>query len=161
LLQVLKALADANRLKILRLLVDADLCVGALAAHLGISKPAISQHLQVLRKAGLVEGQKRGYWTHYRVNRQVLSQIAGGLDALATGDGHQRTACRCILPQLVPLQQVNETDMGRNCRQQPVRIQEKPEDSRLDGRCRHHGDPGPAPRHYGEPPDADRSLRSD
>ena len=55
LLKRLKALADENRLKILKMLINSDLCVGALANHLGISKPAVSQHLQILRKAGLVK----------------------------------------------------------------------------------------------------------
>ena len=69
-IQSLKALADEKRLKILRMLLNSDLCVGALANHLGVSKPAVSQHLQILRKAGLVKGEKRGYWTHYKVDRQ-------------------------------------------------------------------------------------------
>ena len=72
----LKALADENRLRILKMLINSDLCVGALAKHLGISKPAVSQHLQILRKAGLVKGEKCGYWTHYLVDRQALSAIA-------------------------------------------------------------------------------------
>lgn len=59
--QKFKILGDANRFKIISLLLGHDLCVGALAQHLRISKPAISQHLQVLRKAGLVRGEKRGY----------------------------------------------------------------------------------------------------
>ena len=59
----LKALADENRMKILVMLLNSDLCVGALATHLGILKPAVSQHLRVLCKAGLGRGEKRGYWT--------------------------------------------------------------------------------------------------
>ena len=51
----LKALADDNRLRILQLLLKTDLCVGALAKHLGISEPAVSQHLRILRKAGFVK----------------------------------------------------------------------------------------------------------
>jgi DNA-binding transcriptional ArsR family regulator len=75
----LKALADERRFQIINLLLTHDLCVGALAQRLGISKPAVSQHLQVLRKAGLVIGEKRGYWTHYAVKRAVLSRIADEL----------------------------------------------------------------------------------
>ena len=50
----LKALADDNRLLILRLLGRRDYCVRALARQLGISQAAVSQHLKVLRQAGLV-----------------------------------------------------------------------------------------------------------
>lgn len=62
----LKALADDNRLLILRLLGRRDYCVRALARQLGISQAAVSQHLKVLRQAGLVSSEKRGYFTHYR-----------------------------------------------------------------------------------------------
>jgi DNA-binding transcriptional ArsR family regulator len=83
LLILLKGLADATRLKILNLLLTNDLCVGALAHHLDISTAAVSQHLQTLRKAGLVRGEKRGYWTHYSVDRAVLHQMAEDLVRLA------------------------------------------------------------------------------
>ena len=75
----LKALADESRFRIINLLLTHDLCVGALAGHLNISKAAVSQHLQILRKAGLVSGEKRGYWTHYRVDRSAILQIAEAL----------------------------------------------------------------------------------
>jgi ArsR family transcriptional regulator, arsenate/arsenite/antimonite-responsive transcriptional repressor len=81
--QKLKVLGDANRFKILNLLLNHDLCVGALSQHLGITKPAVSQHLQILRKNGLVRGEKRGYWTHYAVKRDVLKQIAHALVEMA------------------------------------------------------------------------------
>jgi DNA-binding transcriptional ArsR family regulator len=81
--QKLKILGDSNRFKIIKLLLDHDFCVGALAQHLGMSKPAISQHLQVLRKAGLVKGEKRGYWTHYSVERDIIKQIADTLSDMA------------------------------------------------------------------------------
>lgn len=78
-LPILKALADESRFRIIDLLLTRDLCVGALAAHLNISKAAVSQHLQTLRKAGLVRGEKRGYWTHYSVDKGAIHQIAEDL----------------------------------------------------------------------------------
>jgi ArsR family transcriptional regulator len=76
---ILKALADETRFRIINLLLSHDLCVGALANHLGISKAAVSQHLQTLRKAGLVRGEKRGYWTHYSVDKTAIHRIAEDL----------------------------------------------------------------------------------
>ena len=73
---MLKALAHESRLRIINLLLTHDLCVGALARHLDISKAAVSQYLQILRKARLVKGERRGYWTHYSVERSVLHDIA-------------------------------------------------------------------------------------
>lgn len=73
--KVLKALSDDSRFKIIRLLLSHDFCVGAISHHLGISKPAVSQHMKILREAGLVKGEKRGYWTHYVVDRSILNEV--------------------------------------------------------------------------------------
>ncbi len=95
--KILKTLGDKSRFKIIKLLLDHDLCVGAIAHHLGVSKPAVSQHLQVLRKAGLVRGEKRGYWTHYMVERNVLKQIADALINMAQQPAHNCAEGPCGL----------------------------------------------------------------
>ena len=74
--QILKTLADETRFKLVKLLLTHDLCVGALAQHLRISEAAVSQHLKYLREAGLVKGEKRGYWTHYLVEKNKLNELA-------------------------------------------------------------------------------------
>ena len=89
-----KALADENRLRIIKILAKSDLCVGALAGRLGISKPAVSQHLKILRQAGLVRGEKRGYWTHYCVKTDTLNEIAATLTALSGSSGGKRKKAR-------------------------------------------------------------------
>lgn len=100
LIRSFKALADANRLNILITLLNRDLCVGALAARLGISKPAASQHLRVLREAGLVRGEKRGYWTHYVVDKEALVQVARELGDLAASPDAHEPVCRSILDRV-------------------------------------------------------------
>jgi DNA-binding transcriptional ArsR family regulator len=75
----LKAVADETRFRIINLLLTHDLCVGALADRLNMSKAAVSQHLRILRKAGLVRGEKRGYWTHYSVDKSAIHRIAEDL----------------------------------------------------------------------------------
>jgi DNA-binding transcriptional ArsR family regulator len=82
---ILKILGDSNRFQIVKILLTHDLCVGAIAYRLDISKPAVSQHLQILRKAGLVRGEKRGYWTHYAVDRAMLGRVADAIADLAQG----------------------------------------------------------------------------
>ena len=74
--QIVKTLADETRFKLVKLLLTHDFCVGALAKHLGISEAAVSQHLKYLREAGLVKGEKRGYWTHYLVEKNKLNELA-------------------------------------------------------------------------------------
>jgi len=75
---VFSALADPTRLKLVKLLChqrDPDtLCVNALAALLGVTQSAVSQHLRVLRAIGLVKSERRGYHIHYFINRDVLEE---------------------------------------------------------------------------------------
>lgn len=80
--KVFKALGDDNRFQIITLLLENNLCVGALARILNISKPAVSQHLKILRKAGLVRGEKIGYWTHYKVEKELLRESVRHLQEL-------------------------------------------------------------------------------
>lgn len=74
-LDKLKALSDEKRFIIIELLLHKKYCVKALATHLGISESAVSQHLKVLRHAGLVIGKKESYFMHYEVNRGALKEI--------------------------------------------------------------------------------------
>ncbi len=97
-INILKGLADKNRYQIVNLLQKHDFCVGALAHNLKISKAAVSQHLQILRKAGLVIGEKRGYWTHYSVNKDVLHEIADTLKILADQPPSIESVCFEMCP---------------------------------------------------------------
>ena len=126
-INIFKAVADQNRLKLLDLLLTCDLCVGALASRLGISKPAISQHLQILRRAGLVRGEKRGYWTHYTVERKALLELAGAIKTKADQvifpiAGCQKTVSNSILNH----NQIKESAMCNDCCQKPDQLKGKP-----------------------------------
>jgi ArsR family transcriptional regulator len=94
LLLILKALADETRFHIITLLLRHDLCVGALAKRLNISEAAVSQHLQLLRKAGVVKGEKRGYYTHYGVNREALRDAAAKIVEMASRIPQLEGNCR-------------------------------------------------------------------
>lgn len=83
LLTVLKAIADETRLKIIKLLLGHDYCVKGLAKRLDISESAVSQHLKLLKEIGILEGEKRGYYIHYKVNREVLYEVAKQLEGLS------------------------------------------------------------------------------
>lgn len=63
--RVFRTLAVESRVRIVRLLAERTLCVGALSNILGISAGAVSQHLRILKDAGLVESDRRGYFIHY------------------------------------------------------------------------------------------------
>jgi ArsR family transcriptional regulator len=78
-----KALGDETRFKLFRLLSENRICVRSLAKRLGISESAVSQHLKVLRGAGLVKGEKIGYFVHYEVQKDALKQLQGVIGELS------------------------------------------------------------------------------
>jgi DNA-binding transcriptional ArsR family regulator len=80
---LLSVLADPTRLKLLELLSQQRdhnaLCVNALAFRLGVTQSAVSQHLKILKGAGLVKGEKRGYRVHYYIKQEALSKAKKSL----------------------------------------------------------------------------------
>jgi DNA-binding transcriptional ArsR family regulator len=71
----LKALAEPNRVEILRLTRDQPRSVGEIAAHFDISMQAVSQHLQVLKEAGLLSEQRDGARRLYAVRPEGLRTV--------------------------------------------------------------------------------------
>lgn len=99
----LKALAEPRRREILRLIGGRELSAGEVAAHFDVSRPAISQHLGVLREAGLVSerraGARRLYATVPGRIEELNEYLAGfweeGLGALkAAAEAEQRGLSR-------------------------------------------------------------------
>jgi DNA-binding transcriptional ArsR family regulator len=77
---VFAALADPTRRTLLERIADRPRSVGALAAELPVSRPAVSQHLKVLKDAGLVVGEARGTARIYRIDPEGLGPIRRWLD---------------------------------------------------------------------------------
>ena len=94
LITALKALSDETRLRLLCLLLSQGLCGRALARQLGVSEAAVSQHLKILKEAGLVEGEKRGYWIHYSVHNEALEEIIRELERMARQSAVTAGHCR-------------------------------------------------------------------
>jgi DNA-binding transcriptional ArsR family regulator len=77
---VLDALGDKSRRSIFEKLADGPIAVGALAELLPISRPAVSQHLRVLKEADLVVESVAGTRRLYRINHAGLMALRGYLD---------------------------------------------------------------------------------
>jgi DNA-binding transcriptional ArsR family regulator len=73
--EALKALAEPRRRRILELVRDDELTAGRIAEHFEISRPAVSQHLQVLKGAGLVSERRDGTRRLYRARPEGLAEI--------------------------------------------------------------------------------------
>lgn len=73
-----RALSDETRWRIVHLVRDRALCVCELADILEMPQSSVSSHVQIIRKAGMIESERRGKWTYFRINqkhRQLLSKI--------------------------------------------------------------------------------------
>lgn len=73
------ALASPVRRELLRLLLDGPRTAGDLAAHFSMSRPSVSEHLRVLRDAGLVAEAKHGRERHYRLEPGPLMELSDWL----------------------------------------------------------------------------------
>jgi ArsR family transcriptional regulator, arsenate/arsenite/antimonite-responsive transcriptional repressor len=63
------ALADENRLRLIKLMQNGETCVCHLQGVLQTNQPKISRHLAYLRKSGLVDARRDGKWTHYKLRK--------------------------------------------------------------------------------------------
>ena len=79
-----KVLSSGTRLRILGMLRSRALCVGALATRLDVTQGAVSQHLRILRDAGLVVADKRGNFVHYRLNERAIDRLRRAVDTVLT-----------------------------------------------------------------------------
>jgi ArsR family transcriptional regulator len=65
-----RTLADETRWRIVRLVIDQALCVCELAEILGMPQSSASSHVQIIRKAGMLESETCGKWTYFRIAKE-------------------------------------------------------------------------------------------
>lgn len=72
---LIKALDDPTRRRIIELLRKRDMTAGEIAEHFNISKPSISHHLDLLKQAKLIFGEKEGQFITYSLNTTVFQEL--------------------------------------------------------------------------------------
>ena len=104
--KLLKALADKNRLRIVKLLETRKMCVCELAFVLGITQPSVSRHLKKLTAAGVIGSEQDRFWTNYylRDNNKSLNILLSCLKKGLNSDSQ-------IKEDLVKLKKVNRTKL--------------------------------------------------
>jgi ArsR family transcriptional regulator len=96
--QVLKALADPTRLRIVGYLAQRELCVCDLEALLGISQSMTSHHVGVLRRAGLLLQRREERdirWVYYRLNPGAVESLKDQFNGLLDLSGFDSAPARC------------------------------------------------------------------
>ena len=76
----LKAIAAPRRRQILALVRDGELSAGEIASHFDVTRPAVSQHLNVLKEAGLVSQRRNGTRRLYRARPEGLAELKAFLE---------------------------------------------------------------------------------
>lgn len=114
---VIRAIAEPRRRDILRLVWYAELAAGEIAEHFDVTRPAISQHLSVLKSAGLIEERREGTRRLYRARPEVLADLRTYLDGFWAGrlqllkDAVERDAAARHLAE--PVRQHGETQYAK------------------------------------------------
>jgi DNA-binding transcriptional ArsR family regulator len=76
----LRAIAEPHRRQILRLIWDSELSAGEIASHFEVTRPAVSQHLHVLKEAGLVSERRNGARRLYRARPEGIAELKAFLE---------------------------------------------------------------------------------
>ncbi|HEV8245005.1 MAG TPA: metalloregulator ArsR/SmtB family transcription factor [Polyangiaceae bacterium] len=109
--RVSRAVANPHRLELVELLAQAERTVESLAAETGISIASASQHLQALRRGGLVESRKEGLFVHYRLAHATVFELSRAIRVVAEH-------------RLAELERIVRDHFGDRSSPQPVGMQE-------------------------------------
>jgi DNA-binding transcriptional ArsR family regulator len=112
-LAITKALADANRVRLLCALRGGELCVCQLIELLGLAPSTVSKHLSILHQAELIESRKEGRWVYYR----LPSKESTGVAARMTGETFKALAdSATVVEDEKRLRMIREADLEKLCR---------------------------------------------
>lgn len=95
---MLKALGDPTRFAVYEQLLERKHCVRSLSKKLGVTESAVSQHMKVLREAGMVYGEQYGRHTHYLPRQEALEQLSEAFEAMRRQSAaldRDKKSCQC------------------------------------------------------------------
>lgn len=82
----IRAIAERHRREIVRLVRDTELTAGQIASHFEVSRPAVSQHLRILKDSGLVTERRQGTRRYYRARVEGLAELRAFLEVFLGED---------------------------------------------------------------------------
>lgn len=93
--KLLKAVADENRLAILKLLLSGEKCGCILLEKLNITQPTLSHHMKILCDAGVVKGCKEGKWIHYSICQKGSEKLKKVISKYTLSEEQAKTYKKC------------------------------------------------------------------
>lgn len=93
---IMKALGDETRVKIFDMLSEGERCACKLLDEFSVTQPTLSYHMKILCDCGLVAARRDGIWMRYTVRQEVLADMIGFLNRVASGvpEGIERCDCK-------------------------------------------------------------------
>ena len=112
-----RALGDETRWRIVRLVMDRALCVCELADIMGMPQSSVSSHVQIIRKAGLLESERCGKWTYFRIHPKHFPLLSRIIQDLPNGADHKSDLEKA---------KARLTDRANTCCPGPIRLAQSP-----------------------------------
>lgn len=104
-IKIIHLITEPTRFRLLKLLSERHYCVRVLAMRLGISESAVSQHLNMLKKYGIVNSKRIGYQTHYMINSALIADALNEMLQLVLNVSEAETPtekCSCeFMPECI------------------------------------------------------------
>ena len=93
--KLIKALADENRLAILKMLQHEEKCACVILEELDITQPTLSHHMKILCDSGIVDSCKDGKWMHYSISFEGSQKLRKLIDKYTVGEDEIATYRKC------------------------------------------------------------------
>lgn len=91
--EICKAIGDPNRLKIIKMLTQGELCACKLLEAFKITQPTLSHHMKILTETGLVAVRKEGKWSYYSINCDMFKDFKNTFDEISCIPKSKKCCC--------------------------------------------------------------------
>jgi DNA-binding transcriptional ArsR family regulator len=109
----IRAIAERHRREIVRLVRDTELTAGQIASHFEVSRPAVSQHLRILKDSGLVTERRQGTRRYYKARVEGLAELRAFLEVFLGEDSWIEPRPSASPPASGPDTEIVLTDAAR------------------------------------------------
>ena len=109
----IRAIAERHRREIVRLVRDRELTAGQIASHFEVSRPAVSQHLRILKDSGLVTERRQGTRRYYKARVEGLAELRAFLEVFLGEDSWIEPRPGASTPASGPDKEIVLTDADR------------------------------------------------
>lgn len=93
---ICKALGDENRIQIVKMLADGELCACRILDAFNITQPTLSHHMKILTDCNLVNSRKEGKWTYYSINCETFMDFKNAVSEFTCkSDGAKKSGTKC------------------------------------------------------------------